>query len=178
MMTVDVLLTPPDAAEVRILGRGVVSAVSGPDGLTDLQKIVIAAVFHSMTGHDLDVDAVQPIGAAEFADALARRNQIFRTRIVQVMLLAAFVVRPCRKASPSNWARSLTRSACTTTCSTSRSATPRARWIWLALTSPVTATCRRSGRTGWRRCTPASSAPPGARSWTIPASRRAGDRWR
>jgi hypothetical protein len=26
-MTVDVLLTPPDAAEVRMLGRGVVSAV-------------------------------------------------------------------------------------------------------------------------------------------------------
>lgn len=90
----DVLLTPPDAAEVGMLGRGVVTAVSGPDGLTELQKIVIAAVFHSMTGHDLDVGAALPIGAAQFADALARRNQIFRVRIVQVMLLAAFVVRP------------------------------------------------------------------------------------
>jgi hypothetical protein len=90
----EVLLTSPDAAEVGMLGRGVVTAVSGPHGLTDLQKIVIAAIFHSMTGYDLDVDAVQPIGAAEFADALARRNQVFRTRMVQVMLLAAFVVRP------------------------------------------------------------------------------------
>jgi hypothetical protein len=90
----DVLLTPPDAAEVHTLGRGVVSAVRGPDGLTHLQKLIIAAMFHSMTGHDVDVDALEPITPADFADALARRNQIFKTRIVQVMLVAAFVVRP------------------------------------------------------------------------------------
>jgi hypothetical protein len=94
MALMEILLTPPDAAEVHTLGRGVVTAVSGPRGPTELQKIVIAAVFHSMTGHDLDVGAVEPISAPEFADALARRNQIFRARIVQVMLLAAFVVRP------------------------------------------------------------------------------------
>jgi hypothetical protein len=90
----DVVLTPPDADEVKTLARGVVSAVRGPDGLTELQKLVIATIFHSMTGHDIAVDAVGPITPVEFADALARRNAIFRTRMVQVMLLAAFVVRP------------------------------------------------------------------------------------
>ena len=87
------LLTPPDAAEVAILNRGVVSAVSGPSGLTQLQDLVIRAMFHSMTGFDVDT-ACQPITPEQFATDLARRNAIFRTRIVQVMLLAAFVVRP------------------------------------------------------------------------------------
>jgi hypothetical protein len=90
----DVLLTPPDAAEVAVLGRGVVSAVRGPGGLTALQDLLIRTVFHSMTGHDVDPAACPPIEPAEFAAALARRNEIFRTRIVQVMLLAALVVRP------------------------------------------------------------------------------------
>src|SRR6185437_2269283 len=92
-----VLLTPPDAAEVHQIGRGVVSAVSatdGPGGLTAVQAMVIETIFHAMTGHDIDVAAMEPMTAAEFAVALSRRNQIFRTRIVQIMLLSAFVVRP------------------------------------------------------------------------------------
>jgi len=88
-----VLLTPPDAAEVAVLNRGVVSAVSGPDGLTQLQDLVVRAMFHSMTGFDVDT-ACEPITPEQFATALGRRNSIFRTRIVQVMLLSAFVVRP------------------------------------------------------------------------------------
>lgn len=90
----DVLLTPPDAEEVHTLGRGVVTAVRGAAGLTPLQQLVIQTMFRSMTGHDVDPMTVAPITAQEFAAALARRNEIFRTRIVQVMLLAAFVVRP------------------------------------------------------------------------------------
>ncbi len=90
----DVLLTPPDADEVRILGRGIASAVRGPDGLTPLQDLVIATVTHSMTGYPVDPATAEPITPAEFAAALGRRNEMFRTRIVQVMLLAAFVVRP------------------------------------------------------------------------------------
>lgn len=88
------LLTPPDAAEVALLARGIVSAVSGPDGLTPLQDLLIRATFHSMTGYDIDPVVAAPISAAEFAVGLSLRNEIFRTRIVQVMLLAAFAVRP------------------------------------------------------------------------------------
>lgn len=89
----DYLLTPPDAAEVAVLSRGVVSAVKPAGGLTPLQELLVATMFHSMTGYEGDVDAA-PITAAEFAEALGRRNLIFRTRIVQVMLLVALVVRP------------------------------------------------------------------------------------
>jgi hypothetical protein len=90
----DVLLTPPDAAETALLARGVVTAVSGPGGLTPLQELLIRAVFHSMTGYDVSPGGCERISALDFAAGLARRNEIFRTRIVQVMLLCAFAVRP------------------------------------------------------------------------------------
>jgi len=90
----DILLTPPDAAEAAVLARGIVSAAEGPGGLTPLQDLLIRATFHSMTGHEVDPAACAPISPGDFAAALGRRNEIFRTRIVQVMLLAALVVRP------------------------------------------------------------------------------------
>jgi hypothetical protein len=94
-----ILLTPPSAAEGEVLARGIVSAVGGPAGLTHLQTVLLHAVFDSMTGFTIDPAAVEPISAAAFADALARRNDAFRTRIVQIMLLAAFSVRPLPSAA-------------------------------------------------------------------------------
>ncbi|MEC3956346.1 hypothetical protein VMT65_25130 [Nocardia sp. CDC153] len=90
----EVLLTPPDAAEVRFVARGVVSAVGGVEGLTPLQQLLIPALFLSMTGHPVELAEVSPIGAAEFAAGMARRNAIFRERVLQTALLAALVVRP------------------------------------------------------------------------------------
>ncbi|AYF75778.1 hypothetical protein D7D52_20210 [Nocardia yunnanensis] len=90
----EVLLTPPDAAEVRFLARGVVSAAAGEAGLTPLQQLLIPAMFLSMTGHPVELGEVSAIGAREFAAGMARRNRIFRERVVQTMLLAALVVRP------------------------------------------------------------------------------------
>ncbi|MBF6301507.1 hypothetical protein IU459_28800 [Nocardia amamiensis] len=90
----DVLLTPPDLDEVQLLARGVVTAAQGEDGLTPLQQLLIPALFLSMTGHPVELAALESITAPEFAVRLARRNRIFRERIVQTMLLAALVVRP------------------------------------------------------------------------------------
>ncbi|MGV9611649.1 hypothetical protein [Nocardia xishanensis] len=90
----DVLLTPPDVEEVRLLARGVVTAAQGDDGLTPLQQLLIPALFLSMTGHPVELATLGSITAPEFAVGLARRNRIFRERIVQTMLLAALVVRP------------------------------------------------------------------------------------
>src|SRR5437763_1678981 len=87
------LLEPPDADEVLMLSRGVVSAVMPVDGLSDLQRVLIEALFEAMTGHPAALDA-PPVGAEEFAMALARRNAVFRTRIVQNMVLVALVLRP------------------------------------------------------------------------------------
>jgi hypothetical protein len=89
----DVNLDPPDAAEVQILGRGIVSAVAPPDGLTELQDTLIEATFHAMTGY-APVAPLDPITPSELAEGLRRRSEAFRTRIVQVMLLGALVLRP------------------------------------------------------------------------------------
>ncbi|HMC69687.1 MAG TPA: hypothetical protein VKJ07_11080, partial [Mycobacteriales bacterium] len=67
------LLEAPDADEVLMLSRGVVSAVMPADGLSELQKVLIEALFEAMTGHPAALDA-PPVGAEEFAIALARRN--------------------------------------------------------------------------------------------------------
>ena len=90
----DVKLAPPDSAEVAVLARGVVSAVAPAGGLTDLQAVLISATFDAMTGYSVDPRGVEPIEATAFAHELAYRNEMFRTRILQVMLLGALVLRP------------------------------------------------------------------------------------
>jgi hypothetical protein len=85
---------PPDADEVHIIGRGLKGAVAPATGLTDLQKVLIKAIAHSMTGVTVDLDQLDPIGPEELAEGLRPRTLIFRTRIVQFMLLAELVLVP------------------------------------------------------------------------------------
>ncbi len=87
------LLTPPDASEAQHLARGVVSAVRSETGLTPLQGLLIEAMFQAMTGHSVDLDA-PPIDPESFAAGLPGRNEAFRTRILQVMILGGLVLRP------------------------------------------------------------------------------------
>jgi hypothetical protein len=89
-----VLLTRPDAEEAATVARGVASAAAPPGGLTDLQRVLIEALFPAMTGHSVDVSSYTPMTAEEFAQALARRDLQFRSRGVQIMLLCALVLRP------------------------------------------------------------------------------------
>jgi len=86
--------TRPDEAEARILARGLVTAAAPSGGLTELQTVLIEALLVSMTDHAISVDGLEPITPGEFAAALADRNAVFRTRVVQVMLLSALVLRP------------------------------------------------------------------------------------
>jgi hypothetical protein len=90
----EVKLTRPDATEVAWLGRGIVTAVRPSTGHTQLQDLLLKAVFESMTGFSIDPDAIEPIDAEEFATGLAKRNLEFRTRIVQVMLLGELILMP------------------------------------------------------------------------------------
>ena len=95
-----VLLLPPDAAEVACVARGVISAVAPQGGLTGLQQTLLAAMFHSLTGFDIDPAAVQaelaekPYGPRDLAEDLHRRNAAFRGRIVQTMVTAELVLDP------------------------------------------------------------------------------------
>ncbi len=89
----DTDLERPSPAEVEFLARGVASAVAPHGGLTELQRLLIPAAFESMTGHLPSVDQ-DSIDAAEFARGLARRNEAFRVRILQTIILGALVLRP------------------------------------------------------------------------------------
>ncbi len=90
----DPLRTPPDAAEAGLLVRGFASAAAGPAGLTEIQRLLFDAVTRALTGHRVDTGAAEPVGAAEFAAALARRDLAFRSRIVQIMVLGEMVLAP------------------------------------------------------------------------------------
>lgn len=86
--------TRPGAAEAELIARGIVAAVRPDDGLTPLQDTLIAALVVAMTGHEVAPASLEPITTAEFAQALARRDLAFRTRIVQLMLLGELVLHP------------------------------------------------------------------------------------
>jgi hypothetical protein len=90
----EVLLTPPDAHEAALTARGVASAAAPVTGLTDLQRLLLEALFPAMTGHAVDLRDFEPMSPRQFAEVLRRRDLQFRTRGVQVMLLCALVLRP------------------------------------------------------------------------------------
>jgi hypothetical protein len=87
-------LRPPDAAEVQFLARGVLSAIAPTDGPTELQTVLLSAAFEAMTGHPVDPDRLEPVGPEAFARGMAARNEAFRVRILQTMVLGALVLRP------------------------------------------------------------------------------------
>jgi hypothetical protein len=90
--TVD--LVPPTEAEVRATARGIASMVAVDGRLTDVQRVLLEALFPAMTGHSVDLSVFESMSVEELGEVLARRNLAFRTRGVQVMLLAALVLRP------------------------------------------------------------------------------------
>jgi hypothetical protein len=87
-------LTPPDAEEVSLVARGVLTAVSGVDGPTELQRLLVGSVFAAMTGHEPDTTDPMPLDAQTLAVVLADRNETYRRRILQVMALVALVQVP------------------------------------------------------------------------------------
>ncbi len=85
-------LGPPDALEAQICLDAVLTAVDPGDGPTELQMVLMEAGFFAMTGHQLSHEAeVTPRGLAE---QLADRNEAYRNRILQTMILGAMVLRP------------------------------------------------------------------------------------
>ena len=89
-----VLLEPPGPEEVQATANGVASAIAPPDGLTDVQRVLLEALFPAMTGHAVSVANFEPVTPEAFAQVLARRDLAFRSRGVQIMLLGALVLRP------------------------------------------------------------------------------------
>jgi hypothetical protein len=90
----DTNLRPPDSPEVELLARGIVSAIRPPGGLTELQTMLFDATFEAMTGVTVHVADLAPISPRAYAQGLARRNEAFRSRMVQSMITGALVLRP------------------------------------------------------------------------------------
>lgn len=90
----EVNLQPPDASEARLIAGAVAAAVA-PDGeLTGLQRLLIEALLESMTTYVVPVRHVERLGPQEFAAALARRDEGFRQRMLQFMLVCSLVLVP------------------------------------------------------------------------------------
>ena len=90
----EVDLRPPDAAETQRIADGMVTAVTGAEGLLPVQRRLIEALFPALTGHHVMLDDRPRMGPEAFAAGLARRDLGFRTRVVQMTLLCALVRHP------------------------------------------------------------------------------------
>jgi hypothetical protein len=99
----------PDAATILAVARGCVGAAS-PDGahLTPVQTSVVHALTEAMTGFDVDFDGLDPIAADDLGAALADQAPAFRTRIMQVIVLAELILHPI----PSDVARRVEEYSC------------------------------------------------------------------
>jgi hypothetical protein len=91
-------LEPPDAAEARLIAGGVAAAAAPAGGLTSLQRMMIEAITESMTGFAVPASAVPRLGPQEFATAMSARSELFRSRMVQFMLLTSLVLNPLPEA--------------------------------------------------------------------------------
>ncbi len=87
------LLRPPDRAEVALICRAVQTGAAPPGGLNEIQTLLVRALVPAMTEHPAVLDGA-PLGPEGLAEGLAHRNEAFRVRILQVMLLVALVLRP------------------------------------------------------------------------------------
>ncbi|MEY3361026.1 MAG: hypothetical protein RL531_745 [Actinomycetota bacterium] len=95
----DVLREPPSRDEVVTAARAKVAAVAGEAGLAEIQRHVLQAHIRALTGFEIDLEDLEPLGASAFAQAMRHRDEVFRIRQVQTMLLAAFVVDPIPEAT-------------------------------------------------------------------------------
>ena len=91
-------LDRPDATEARIIAGGVAGATATATGLTSLQRMMVEAITESMTGFAVPAAAVPRLGPEAFAQAMSDRNENFRARMVQFMLLSAIVLNPLPEA--------------------------------------------------------------------------------
>lgn len=90
----EALRSRPDATEARLVAGGVAAAVAHCGRLTPLQHALIESLTESMTGFVVPAGQVPRLGPEEFAYALSRRDENFRTRMVQFMMLCELVLVP------------------------------------------------------------------------------------
>lgn len=88
------LQVPPSAEEAERITRAFISATAPEGGPSRLQSLVCTALVEALTGHPIDLAALQPITPEEHAEAMALRTREFRQRSVQIMILLELLLRP------------------------------------------------------------------------------------
>ena len=83
-----------DGDEVRLVARGIATAVAPESGLTDVQAELLEAIASALTAVSVDYRTLEPLGPDELADVLAGRDLAYRQRIVHHMVLGELVLRP------------------------------------------------------------------------------------
>jgi len=83
-----------DEDEVRLVARGIATAVAPEPGLTDVQADLLEAIATALTGVSVDYRRLEPLGPDELAAVLADRDLNYRQRIVHHMVLGELVLRP------------------------------------------------------------------------------------
>jgi hypothetical protein len=83
-----------DAEEVKLVARGIATAVAPETGLEDVQADLLEAIASALTGVDVDYRALDPLGPDELAHVLAHQDMAYKQRIVHHMVLAELVLRP------------------------------------------------------------------------------------
>ncbi len=87
-------LEPPTRDEVITMARAFATAPAPDDGLTPVQRAVLNVLVESMTGVQVDVAKLEPLGPQDFAESIRNRDVAFRRRMVQAMLLAEMLLVP------------------------------------------------------------------------------------
>src|SRR3954453_21839013 len=83
-----------DPEEVRLVARGIATAVAPESGLTEVQADLLEAIGAALTGVTVDYRTLEPLGPDELADVLAGRDLDYRQRIVHHLVLGELVLRP------------------------------------------------------------------------------------
>jgi hypothetical protein len=83
-----------DEAEVRLVARGIATAVASDDGLSEVQADLLGAIAEALTGVAVDYHDLEPSGPDELAEVLSKRDLAYRQRIVHHMVLGELVLRP------------------------------------------------------------------------------------
>jgi hypothetical protein len=89
----EVNLRPPDAAEVAGVCRGILGVIAPDRPPSELQRLLAEAIVPALTSFPFETGA-PPVEPAVFARAMADRNEAFRTRIIQIIILLVLVLRP------------------------------------------------------------------------------------
>jgi hypothetical protein len=82
----------PSEQEVLTVSGAFADALGGPNNLTDLQVMTLAAITNAMTGYHFDLSTLPSTTPETLASALNDRAAPWRTRILHVMLIGALLL--------------------------------------------------------------------------------------